>query len=390
VQTETKKAFKKLSHLEAAAACLCTLKGVGTTLASAVLAAGAPHIAPFMADECLLSLPEIEGLDYTLKEYLRLVEKTKECVARLNSQGGEWNPHTVELAIWTHYVARDLKPELLEDMPGSKALAKTSTLVKSSPTKATATEDTSSAVESTTATPTAADTAAAETNGVNGVHKEEKVVGEKEEGAGESTTSTITQEESGSKEDCAVTSNNINTDTTTAESSNNTDTTTANNSKTSTTESNGVSPAENKSSTEATPEQPEDSTASTPAPEVSEVAKESAAEESTTEMTETAGTEKMEVSSSRSNDSSVKVNGDATNEHAEKNGVVSEPAETEAPAAAETEKQQNGNSSSITKEETFNGDSAKRPLEETEDSDLSDAKRLKEDAAAIPHPIQAN
>ena len=33
----------------------------------AVLAAGVPHIAPFMADECLLSLPEIEGIDYTLK-----------------------------------------------------------------------------------------------------------------------------------------------------------------------------------------------------------------------------------------------------------------------------------------------------------------------------------
>ena len=34
---------------------------------AAVLAAGVPHIAPFMADECLLSLPEIEGIDYTLK-----------------------------------------------------------------------------------------------------------------------------------------------------------------------------------------------------------------------------------------------------------------------------------------------------------------------------------
>jgi hypothetical protein len=31
--------------------------------------------------------------------------------------GGSWTPHKVEMAVWTHYVARDLKPELLEDMP---------------------------------------------------------------------------------------------------------------------------------------------------------------------------------------------------------------------------------------------------------------------------------
>merc|ERR1712080_156985 len=30
---------------------------------------------------------------------------------------GDWTPHKVEMAVWTHYVARDLKPELLEDMP---------------------------------------------------------------------------------------------------------------------------------------------------------------------------------------------------------------------------------------------------------------------------------
>ena len=52
----------------------------------AVLAAGAPHIAPFMADECLLSMPEVDGLDYTMKEYMRYVEYVKECVERLNSQ----------------------------------------------------------------------------------------------------------------------------------------------------------------------------------------------------------------------------------------------------------------------------------------------------------------
>ena len=47
----------------------------------------APELAPFMADELLLSMPEVEGLDYTMKEYMKLVEKTKECVDRLNAQG---------------------------------------------------------------------------------------------------------------------------------------------------------------------------------------------------------------------------------------------------------------------------------------------------------------
>ena len=54
---------------------------------SAVLAAGAPHIAPFMADECLLAMPEVDGLDYTMKEYMRFVEYVKSCVERLNSLG---------------------------------------------------------------------------------------------------------------------------------------------------------------------------------------------------------------------------------------------------------------------------------------------------------------
>ena len=49
----------------------------------------APELAPFMADECLLSMPEVEGIDYTMKEYIKLVEKTKECVERLNAQGKE-------------------------------------------------------------------------------------------------------------------------------------------------------------------------------------------------------------------------------------------------------------------------------------------------------------
>ncbi|KAI8115434.1 hypothetical protein CVS40_12410 [Lucilia cuprina] len=124
VMTETKKAFRKLPNLEQAITALSNLKGVGTTMASALLAAACPDSAPFMADECLMAIPEIEGIDYTTKEYLNFVQHIQATVTRLNTQaGGEtpvWSPHRVELALWAHYVANDLCPELLDEMPSGK------------------------------------------------------------------------------------------------------------------------------------------------------------------------------------------------------------------------------------------------------------------------------
>lgn len=121
VMLETKKAFKKLPNLELALSALSNLKGVGTTLASALLAAATPEVAPFMADECLMAIPDIEGIDYTTKEYLKFVNFINATVERLNKEsknGESWNAHQVELALWTHYVASELKPELLEDIVG--------------------------------------------------------------------------------------------------------------------------------------------------------------------------------------------------------------------------------------------------------------------------------
>merc|ERR1712238_569420 len=123
---ETKKAFRKLAKtgdLQAASQSLGTLKGVGPGMASAVLAAGRPDVAPFMADECIMSMPDYDGLDYTMKEYMRYAEYVKACYTRLNSQSPadpKYTAHIVELAVWTHYILYDLKPELLEDMPESK------------------------------------------------------------------------------------------------------------------------------------------------------------------------------------------------------------------------------------------------------------------------------
>ena len=35
--------------------------------------------------------------------------------------GTRWTPHKVELAVWTHYILRDLNPEILCDMPEADA-----------------------------------------------------------------------------------------------------------------------------------------------------------------------------------------------------------------------------------------------------------------------------
>uniref|UniRef100_A0A182PSL0 Uncharacterized protein n=1 Tax=Anopheles epiroticus TaxID=199890 RepID=A0A182PSL0_9DIPT len=199
VQTETRKAFRKLPNLEQAITALSNLKGVGTTMASALLAAAAPEYAPFMADECLMAIPEIEGIDYTTREYMNFVQHIQTTTDRLNrechpassdtsseqptssssssrtlpSKGPagngasgkdddteddsslstsdddslsatptkknkldtaksalkphekKWSPHKVELALWTHYVASELQPDLLEHIPDESGVSVT-------------------------------------------------------------------------------------------------------------------------------------------------------------------------------------------------------------------------------------------------------------------------
>lgn len=95
---ESKKAFRKLPNLEQALTTLTNLKGVGITMASALLAAAVPDCAPFMADECLMAIPDIESIDYTTKEYLKFVQHIQSTVARLNSEKDNninsiWTPH---------------------------------------------------------------------------------------------------------------------------------------------------------------------------------------------------------------------------------------------------------------------------------------------------------
>ncbi|MCL4126466.1 UNVERIFIED_CONTAM: hypothetical protein GTU68_064716 [Idotea baltica] len=126
--TETKNAFRALmkkEDLSSAIQALCNLKGVGPAMASVILTAGNPELCGFMADECLMAIPEIESIDYTTKELLNFVEQLKIAAQRLNKEGGNgsWSCHKVEQALWAHFVVADLKKELLDDMPVSSAPA---------------------------------------------------------------------------------------------------------------------------------------------------------------------------------------------------------------------------------------------------------------------------
>lgn len=74
-----------------------------------------------MADECLMAIPDIEGIDYTTKEYLKFATHIQSVADRLNKANADakrtdavyWTPHKIELAIWTHYVVSELNPDLL-------------------------------------------------------------------------------------------------------------------------------------------------------------------------------------------------------------------------------------------------------------------------------------
>ncbi|XP_003743388.1 uncharacterized protein LOC100898987 [Galendromus occidentalis] len=120
VKTTTQRAFKRMPKLEAALQALTAgLKGIGIATASAILAAAYPDYAPYMAEECMVSTPDVEAEDYTQAEYLKYADHYQKFAKKLveKDPAGAWTPHKVELAIWTHYILRLLKPELLERMP---------------------------------------------------------------------------------------------------------------------------------------------------------------------------------------------------------------------------------------------------------------------------------
>ncbi|XP_053327869.1 uncharacterized protein LOC128502159 [Spea bombifrons] len=120
VESCTGKAFRLLPDVSAAINELSQLKGIGPATASAVLAAGAPELTAFMADEAVESIPGLSPVQYTLKHYLRFLELLRQKAEALSKASGEtWTPHRVELCLWTWKVAQKLRPDLLE--PPEKA-----------------------------------------------------------------------------------------------------------------------------------------------------------------------------------------------------------------------------------------------------------------------------
>ena len=126
VMQETKKSFRALekrNDLEAAISVLSSMKGVGPNFASAVLVAFDPERVALMSDECLMSMPEVDEVEYTMKEYNKMMVELTKCRDRLNSQGGSWSLHKVDMAVFSYYILREHKPELLKDMPDEDAPA---------------------------------------------------------------------------------------------------------------------------------------------------------------------------------------------------------------------------------------------------------------------------
>ncbi|XP_020390120.1 uncharacterized protein zgc:112496 [Rhincodon typus] len=116
VEACTRKAFKLLPDVSAAITELSKLKAVGPATASAVLVAGAPQEAAFMADEAVESVPGLVPIKYTLKHYILYLHKVRERATQLNNDDSlkDWTPHRIEQCLWTWAVGQQIKPLLLK------------------------------------------------------------------------------------------------------------------------------------------------------------------------------------------------------------------------------------------------------------------------------------
>ncbi|XP_053211882.1 putative uncharacterized protein DDB_G0282133 [Panonychus citri] len=125
VKQASTKAFKKCpTNLQGAISALVNLKGIGVATASAILCACFPEICPFMADECLVSVPGIENTNYSINEFMAFADQIKACCERLQAAdpSAKWTPHKVELTLWTHYWIKEMKLNLLDNMPTPEGL----------------------------------------------------------------------------------------------------------------------------------------------------------------------------------------------------------------------------------------------------------------------------
>ncbi|XP_059279475.1 uncharacterized protein LOC132033506 [Lycium ferocissimum] len=107
VRSASEKAFQSLPDIKKAITELTVLKGVGPATASAVLAAYAPDIAPFMSDEAMVAAIG-NSKDYTLKQYLVLVDKLQAKAKELSAKGDCFTASDVERALWSSAVGAKL------------------------------------------------------------------------------------------------------------------------------------------------------------------------------------------------------------------------------------------------------------------------------------------
>ncbi|KAG8369141.1 hypothetical protein BUALT_Bualt15G0120500 [Buddleja alternifolia] len=100
VRDASAKAFASLPHVSTAVKELTVLKGVGPATASAVLAAYAPDVAPFMSDEAMEAVVG-DSKDYSLKRYLIFMEKIQAKAKELSTGEDLFTASDVERALWS-------------------------------------------------------------------------------------------------------------------------------------------------------------------------------------------------------------------------------------------------------------------------------------------------
>lgn len=108
VKSASQKAFQSLPDISKAISELTVLKGVGPATASAILAAFAPEVAPFMSDEAMVAALG-NSKDYTLKQYLTFASKLQSKAEELTSEEFAFTPSDVERALWSCALASKLR-----------------------------------------------------------------------------------------------------------------------------------------------------------------------------------------------------------------------------------------------------------------------------------------
>ncbi|XP_020105184.1 uncharacterized protein LOC109721803 [Ananas comosus] len=129
VEAASRAAFAAIPDLARAVSELTALKGVGPATASAILAAFAPEIAPFMSDEAMMVA--MGNKEYTLKHYLAFAEKLQKKAKELSVDGESFTPTDIERALWSSVVGSKALSSSEKDVP--KADAKRSSKRKRKP-----------------------------------------------------------------------------------------------------------------------------------------------------------------------------------------------------------------------------------------------------------------